>query len=122
MRDAYTNYSGSRYTDVWLMLGDNAYNASTDAQFDAAVFGMFAEMFRQTALWPERGNDDHFVGYCDAFTLPQNGEAGGVPSGWKSVTPWPIAVHVLPSSMKRRTPPNTPTWGRNRLMITRRGR
>jgi calcineurin-like phosphoesterase family protein/purple acid phosphatase-like protein len=81
VRDAYTNYTGSRYTDVWLMLGDNAYNASTDAQFDRAVFGMFPELFRQTALWPERGNDDSFLGYDDAFTLPRNGEAGGVPSG-----------------------------------------
>src|SRR4051794_39989852 len=52
VRNAYTNYTGSRYTDVWLMLGDNAYGASTDAQFDQAVFGMFPEMFRQTVLWP----------------------------------------------------------------------
>ena len=80
VRDAYTNYTGSRYTDVWLMLGDNAYSASTDAQFDEAVFGMFPEMFRQTALWPQRGNDDFYFGYYDAFTLPQNGEAGGVAS------------------------------------------
>src|SRR6266516_3101190 len=81
VRDAYTNYSRLRYTDVWLMLGDNAYSANTDAQFDQAVFGMFPEMFRQTALWPERGNDDHFFGYDDAFTLPPNGDAGGVASG-----------------------------------------
>ncbi len=81
VRDAYTNYTGPRDTDVWLMLGDNAYGASTDAQFDQAVFAIFPIMFRQTALWPERGNDDRFFGYDDAFTLPQNGEAGGVPSG-----------------------------------------
>ena len=81
VRDAYTSYTGPRYTDVWLMLGDNAYGASTDAQFDQAVFGIFPEMFRQTTLWPERGNDDFFFGYYDAFTLPQNGEAGGVASG-----------------------------------------
>jgi hypothetical protein len=81
VRNAYTNYTGSRYTDVWLMLGDNAYGASTDDQFDQAVFGMFPEMFRQTVLWPERGNDDFFFGYYDAFTLPQNSEAGGVASG-----------------------------------------
>jgi hypothetical protein len=84
VRNAYTNYSGSRYTDVWLMLGDNAYSASTDAQFNTAVFGMFPEMFRQTALWPQRGNDDFYFGYDDAFTLPQNGEAGGIPSGTES--------------------------------------
>jgi len=84
VRDAYTNYTGSRYTDVWLMLGDNAYGASTDEQFDQAVFGIFPEMFRQTVLWPERGNDDFFFGYYDAFTLPKNGEAGGVASGNES--------------------------------------
>jgi len=80
VRDAYTNYTGSRYTDVWLMLGDNAYGASTDEQFDQAVFGMFPQMFRQTVLWPERGNDDIYSGYYDTFTLPQNAEAGGVAS------------------------------------------
>jgi hypothetical protein len=81
VRNAYTNYTGARYTDVWLMLGDNAYSASTDAQFDQAVFGMFPGIFRQTVLWPERGNDDFYFGYNDAFTLPQNAQAGGVASG-----------------------------------------
>ena len=70
VRDGYMTFTGARYTDVWLMLGDNAYSASTEAQFDAAVFGMFPELFRQIALWPERGNDDAFGGYFDAFTLP----------------------------------------------------
>src|SRR5256885_1634092 len=31
VRNAYTNFTGTRYTDVWLMLGDNAYTAYTDA-------------------------------------------------------------------------------------------
>ena len=43
VRNAYTNYSRSRYTDVWLMLGDNADNAYSDAPFDAAGFGMLLQ-------------------------------------------------------------------------------
>jgi phosphodiesterase/alkaline phosphatase D-like protein len=29
--NAYRNFTGSTYTDFWLMLGDNAYNSGTDA-------------------------------------------------------------------------------------------
>src|SRR5207237_5942476 len=58
VRDAYTNFAGTGYTDVWLMLGDNAYSAYTDAAIQAAIFGMFPETFRQTASWPVIGNDD----------------------------------------------------------------
>ena len=80
VRNSYTNYSATRYTDVWLMLGDNAYNAYTDADIQKAIFGMFPEMFRQTALWPVIGNDDTYDSPA-LFTLPASGEAGGVPSG-----------------------------------------
>ena len=80
VRDAYKNYTGARYTDVWLMLGDNAYSAYTDVAIQAAIFGMFPEMFRQTALWPVIGNDDVYDSPA-LFTLPRNAEAGGVPSG-----------------------------------------
>lgn len=33
VRDAYYNFTGVRYTDVWLMLGDNAYNDGTGKQY-----------------------------------------------------------------------------------------
>jgi len=88
VRDAYTNYAGSRYTDLWLMLGDNAYGIGADQEYQSAVFEMYPQMLRQTVLWPTIGNHDTYstgadgrFPYLDIFTLPTNGEAGGVPSG-----------------------------------------
>jgi 3',5'-cyclic AMP phosphodiesterase CpdA len=84
-RDAYSAYAGARPTDVWLMLGDNAYGIGSDAEYQVAVFDVYRQMLRQTVLWPTIGNHDaRFVGefpYLDIFSLPRNGEAGGVPSG-----------------------------------------
>jgi len=86
---AYTNFTGARDTDVWLMLGDNAYNTGTDAQYQAAVFEMYPELLRKTVVWPTIGNHDTAfdptpaptIPYFRIFSLPANGEAGGVPSG-----------------------------------------
>lgn len=58
VRNAYTNFNGTRYTDLWLMLGDNAYEDGTDAEFQAAVFNMYPTFLRQSVLWPTLGNHD----------------------------------------------------------------
>ncbi len=89
VRDGYSSFTGLQYTDVWLMLGDNAYENGSDAEFQAAVFDMYPEFLRQTVLWPAIGNHDTAqstnppltIPYFTMFTLPTNGEAGGVPSG-----------------------------------------
>jgi hypothetical protein len=38
VRNAYETFTGARHTDLWLMLGDNAYNSGTDAEYQSAVF------------------------------------------------------------------------------------
>jgi len=86
VRDAYTAFAGSRHTDLWLMLGDNAYESGTDDQYTDAVFKMYPAMLRKSVLWPTIGNHETYNGedpipYLSIFTLPANGEAGGVPSG-----------------------------------------
>lgn len=88
VRDAYMNYTTNRHTDVWLMLGDNAYESGTDDEYQRGVFETYPQLLRQVVLWPTLGNHDAaergFPGefpYFDIFTLPTNGEAGGVPSG-----------------------------------------
>lgn len=83
-RDAYAIYNGSRPTDVWLMLGDNAYNSGTDAEYQLAVYDMYPTFLRNTVSWPTIGNHDagnSTAVYLPMFTLPENGQAGGVPSG-----------------------------------------
>jgi fibronectin type 3 domain-containing protein len=86
VRDAYLNFAGSRHTDVWLMLGDNAYNTGTDSEYQNAVFNMYWMTLQNTFLWSTRGNHESDVGgtgstYYNIFTLPNNAQAGGVASG-----------------------------------------
>lgn len=89
VRDAYYRSAGSRHTDLWLMLGDNAYMNGTDSQYQAELFNVYGAMLRKSALWPTFGNHDAESAnsatqtgpYFDMLTLPKNGEAGGVASG-----------------------------------------
>jgi acid phosphatase type 7 len=89
VRDAYLAYTGARGTDLWLMLGDNAYVAGTDAEYGAAVFGTFPGLLASAPLWPAFGNHDGGSAngstgsgvYFDLFRLPKAAEAGGVASG-----------------------------------------
>jgi hypothetical protein len=85
--ESYRKLNGSGETDVWLMLGDNAYKSGTLEEHQNAVFDTFGELLRNTFVWPVIGNHDKraFVGdtgpYFDLFTLPTGGESGGIPSG-----------------------------------------
>ena len=89
VRDAYLNFTGTTHTDLWLMLGDNAYTNGTDAEYQAAVFNMYPSMLRKSVLWPTIGNHDTAqstnppadLPYYQIFTLPTNAEAGGIASG-----------------------------------------
>lgn len=89
VRDSFYTWSKDRPADLWLMLGDNAYTAGTDKQYQKAVFEMYDTLFRTTCLWPTIGNHDAGTAnsdtqsgvYYDVFSLPTLGQAGGVPSG-----------------------------------------
>jgi hypothetical protein len=89
VRDAYTAFAGATDTHLWLMLGDNAYETGTDAEYQSAVFDMYPAMLRKSVLWPTIGNHDTAqstnppasLPYFGIFTLPTNGEAGGTASG-----------------------------------------
>ncbi len=89
VRDAYYNFTGNRHTDLWLMLGDNAYETGTDAQYQSAVFNIYQTMLRKSVLWATLGNHDGATAdsasqtgpYYDIFSFPKMAEAGGVASG-----------------------------------------
>ena len=89
VRDAYIAFTGTRHTDLWLMLGDNAYADGTDAEYQAAVFDMYAATLRKSVLWSTFGNHDGHTAtsstqsgpYYDIFTFPKAAEIGGAPSG-----------------------------------------
>lgn len=89
VRDVYYNYTGSRATDLWLLLGDNAYPDGTDVDYQKAIFEMYPTLLRTSPVWPALGNHDGKSAnsitqsgvYYDIFTLPSRAQAGGVVSG-----------------------------------------
>lgn len=89
VRDAYLAFAAGQATDVWLMLGDNAYAIGTDREYQAAVFDMYPTLLANTFVWPTLGNHDAASArsatqsgvYYDIFDLPRQAEAGGVASG-----------------------------------------
>lgn len=102
--NAYRNFTGNTYTDFWLMLGDNAYNSGTDAEYQTKMFNMYPEMMRQSPLWATIGNHDGVSAdsatqtgpYYDIHTFPKNGEAGGVASGTEAYYSFNYGnIHVI---------------------------
>ncbi len=89
VRDGYLAFSGGVHPDLWLMVGDNAYDSGTDGEYQTAVFDLYPTILRDTFLWPAIGNHDAYTSdsptqtgpYFAAFTLPTAGEVGGAPSG-----------------------------------------
>ena len=101
VQQAYDSYAGGAATDVWLLLGDNAYDAGTSPQYQAGFFDPYRTRLRSTAVWPSRGNHDVIRkgpgnDYFDFFTLPTAGEAGGTPSGTEAYFSFDFAnVHFV---------------------------
>ncbi|MEO6538360.1 MAG: metallophosphoesterase [Ferruginibacter sp.] len=91
VRNAWLAFNGSNYTDAWILMGDNAYNSGLDAEFQSNFFNIYqGTLTKNHVLWPSPGNHDyanstsrqadHLIPYYDMFSLPKNGEAGGLPS------------------------------------------
>ncbi len=92
-RDAVIKATMDYRPNVWIWLGDNAYNSGKDSEYQKHVFRVYQEsFFKNTSLFPSPGNHDYGearhdgrdISYFKIFTMPQNGEAGGIPSGSES--------------------------------------
>lgn len=130
VRNAYENYAGSTYTNLWLMLGDNAYFDGTDAEYQSAVFAMYPAMLRKSVLWPAIGNHDTAqstivspsLPYFQMFTLPAAAEAGGVASGTEKYYSFDYAnIHFVcldSMSSDRSSAGPMLTWLQNDLAAT----
>jgi hypothetical protein len=86
VRNSYAEYTGNRRTDLWLMLGDNAYDSGTDSDFQNNVFEVYPGLLRKSCVWPTRGNHDFLHDgpandYYEFFTMPKAAEGGGIASG-----------------------------------------
>jgi hypothetical protein len=89
VRDAYLADTDGAHTDIWLMLGDNAYWEGTELDHQVAVFETYPMLLRNAFLWPTIGNHGIVSSsspsesgpYYDSFSLPTLAETGGEPSG-----------------------------------------
>lgn len=107
VRNAWQTFNGSNYTDAWILLGDNAYETGTDAEFQTNFFNIYqGSISKNHVLWPSPGNHDyansaarqadHTVPYYDMFSLPKNGEAGGLASNTEAYYAYNIGnVHFV---------------------------
>jgi hypothetical protein len=130
VRNAYLGYAGEDRADLTLMLGDNAYNDGTDAEYQRAMFDMYPEILRNTVFWSTLGNHDGHTAssatqtgpYFEIFNLPREGEAGGLASGTEAYYSFDYAnIHFicLDSYHSDRSPSGPMlTWLRNDLEST----
>jgi hypothetical protein len=78
-----------RKFDGFLHVGDMAYGAGKDAEFQVKFFKVYSPLLRHTVCWPSMGNHEGGTSrgmtgigpYYDAYVLPTKAEAGGLPSG-----------------------------------------
>jgi hypothetical protein len=110
----FTNYrnfltaNGIDAPDAWMLLGDNAYNAGTDAEYTTNFFGIYgATILRNHKLYAVPGNHDYantaanqdthsLCPYYSIFSQPILGEAGGFASGKEEYYSYDVGnVHFL---------------------------
>jgi acid phosphatase type 7 len=123
----FVDNHGDEPADLFLMLGDNAYNQGTDLEHQKAIFNVYPQILATTPLWPVIGNHEMGIGgasvatntndysivgngnnggpdpapdspmpYLNIFTLPTNGEVGGLLSGTEQYYSFDYAnVHIV---------------------------
>lgn len=91
--DVYNGYlkyiaKTKKQTNVWLTLGDNAYESGKDHEYQKGLFDVYQKTLNNTVLWPAFGNHDGYSAnsknlsgpYFEIFSLPRNAESGGTAS------------------------------------------
>lgn len=95
-RDQLLKYLNGKDLNAWILLGDNAYNDGNDMEYQAKFFNSYKDnLLKKYPVFPSPGNHDyhdadfgaqyaqttHNTAYYQNFSMPVNGESGGVPSG-----------------------------------------
>ncbi|WP_433933795.1 DNRLRE domain-containing protein [Sorangium cellulosum] len=103
-RDAMLNAVGAYRPNLFLHMGDMAYNFGTTDEFTNGFFAQYATILRNTVVWPTFGNHEGLSSdsptqtgpYYTAYVLPAAGQAGGVPSGTEAYYSYDYAnVHFV---------------------------
>ncbi len=81
--EGFQQYNNWESLDLFLMLGDNAYEDGTDEEYQSAVFDLYGDLLNKTPLWPTIGNHEMGVGDLFAngkylFTGPSFNQASSI--------------------------------------------
>ncbi len=107
VRKAFRNYLGTNSPDAWILLGDNAYPAGLDNEFQTGFFDIYKDtMLKNIKLYPATGNHDYGntqanaalrnLAYYNMFTMPTAAECGGVASGTEAYYSFDIGnIHFI---------------------------
>lgn len=96
VKDQFLKYLGEDQPNAWILLGDNAYENGTDAQFQQNFFNVYKnDLLKNVPMFPAPGNHDYGnvdfrvsaapekmfeLAYYQNFSMPIDGESGGAPS------------------------------------------
>jgi acid phosphatase type 7 len=110
IQSEYLKSIGGDYTNLWLLLGDNAYAQGWDWEYQLRFFEYYQvdKLMKQTVMFPSPGNHDYsptvnslkiedpLSAYFSIFSVPTKAEAGGVPSGSKAYYSYNYAnIHFI---------------------------
>ena len=92
VHEGLKKWLGEKKLDGYLHVGDMAYGSGTDPEFSKKFFPIYETTLRNTTCWASLGNHEGRTSkgktgigpFYDAYVLPTNAEAGGVPSGSES--------------------------------------
>jgi hypothetical protein len=118
--NAYLNYVGSNPAELMFLLGDNAYDDGTDAEYQSEFFDRYSTtILKNHVLFPAPGNHDYHTTlqtdrtapYYKNFTVPTAAECGGVASGTKSFYSFDWGnVHFISLDSYGQEADNTRIW------------
>lgn len=110
-RDQFEKYIGSNTLNAWILLGDNAYSFGKDVEYQSNFFNIYKDnLLKRSPLFPSPGNHDYHderfsanlaqqskeVAYYQNFSMPSNGESGGLASGTPAFYSYDIGnIHFL---------------------------
>jgi len=109
VRDAVENYIADKPLTAWILMGDNAYSDGSDAEYQVKFFNNYKDnLLKKYALFPSPGNhdyrdfpsasfkDQYKMAYYQNFSMPTEGESGGVASHTQSYYSYDIGnTHFL---------------------------
>lgn len=68
--------------DVFLMLGDNAYDIGSDYNYQQAVFEVYPELLKQVSVWPVIGNHEMGIGLLNGVVPYAGFSMSSDPDSW----------------------------------------